>query len=227
MLQQRTNLISKEMSHTSRRGTLRTAAACAAIALLSAGIDGPKLTSGVPVSRRPVERALARTQPVPVARVAPAAPRTGLTGLEAAIRQKFSASKTLVGLKTHESANGLDITFSTDRIFPGGTARFDTGTEAEVSELVSVIGSRAKNFEILVEGHTDDVPIIKNRKRFSTNWELGGARAAAIVSLFERAGVERNRLEAISYGASRPEFSRKSRNRRVVIRLLKREQEGS
>jgi chemotaxis protein MotB len=150
-----------------------------------------------------------------------------MKALETVILEKFRASKTLIGLETQQNEKELDISFSTDRIFPGGKASFDAGKDFEIAELVAVIQAQAKNFDVQVEGHTDNVPVIKNRKQFSSNWELSGARAAAVVRLFERAGFAQNSLEAISYGESRPKFTEKARNRRLVIRLMKKEVKGS
>ena len=39
--------------------------------------------------------------------------------------------------------------------------------------------------EIKIQGHTDKVPIVKDRSPFDSNWELSSARATAVVKYFD------------------------------------------
>ncbi len=76
---------------------------------------------------------------------------------------------------------------------------------------------------IHIEGFTDDEPI--NTPVFPSNWELSSARAAAVVRLFERNGVESSRLATIGYGEYQPVVKNiseedRARNRRVVVVVL-------
>ena len=83
---------------------------------------------------------------------------------------------------------------------------------------------------IYVEGHTDDNPL--KFSHFKSNWELSGARAANVISIFENAGFPPENLVAIGYGASRPiapnrmsdgerNLEGQRRNRRVVVTIYK------
>lgn len=233
----RTNLFSVEMHRQARNKKFRACAHVMLVAIATGAIgyatlykvkNNRKTAAATSVT---IQKPVAQTvNPAVVAQIAAPAPvkkPDPTAALENAIHEKFSAAKTLLGLETHQEAGGLDISFRTDRIFSGGSADFHTGNDTELSELVAVIGSQAENFNIQIEGHTDSIPVIKNRKQFKTNWELSGARAAAVVRLFERAGVEKNRLEAIAYGESRPKFSQNSKNRRLVIRLVAKGENGS
>jgi chemotaxis protein MotB len=76
--------------------------------------------------------------------------------------------------------------------------------------------------EVLVEGHTDDVPI--SSPRFPSNWELSAARAVAVARYFQGNGLPASRLAATGYGEYRPlasndDASGRARNRRVEILL--------
>jgi chemotaxis protein MotB len=79
---------------------------------------------------------------------------------------------------------------------------------------------------IVVEGHSDDVPITGSlKRRYPTNWELAAARACRVVRLFQDAGIAGERLHAVSAGPFQPEASNESAkgrsiNRRIEIRLL-------
>ena len=74
-----------------------------------------------------------------------------------------------------------------------------------------------------VEGHTDNIPI--NNEQFPSNWELSSARAASVVHLFTRYGVNPKRLTSIGYAEHRPIASNTTaegrlRNRRVKVVIL-------
>jgi len=74
-----------------------------------------------------------------------------------------------------------------------------------------------------VEGFTDDVPI--NTLTFPSNWELSAARAASVVTLFAKTGIDPTRLAAIGYGEYRPVADNdteagRAKNRRVVVVVM-------
>jgi uncharacterized repeat protein (TIGR01451 family) len=74
-----------------------------------------------------------------------------------------------------------------------------------VPQLEEVADSIAKYADAIVkvEGHTDRRPI--HTKEFPSNWELGEARAKAVVDwLVDNRGIDRRRLEYESFAATRP-----------------------
>ncbi len=78
---------------------------------------------------------------------------------------------------------------------------------------------------IVIEGHTDDVPITRSR-RFRSNWELSGARAVSVLEFMTENGVDSERLSAIGYGETRPVFTNetpegRAMNRRVEITIVR------
>ncbi|MEZ6195233.1 MAG: flagellar motor protein MotB [Planctomycetota bacterium] len=84
---------------------------------------------------------------------------------------------------------------------------------------------------IRVEGHTDNVPIVRQRGRYPLgNLELSGRRAMEVASfLVEKAGLPRDRVSFAGYGAESPVADNatdegRSQNRRVDIVLLPDEQ---
>jgi chemotaxis protein MotB len=83
-----------------------------------------------------------------------------------------------------------------------------------------------KDQKIVVEGHTDNIPLSPGlKKRFPSNWELSTARAAAVVRVFqEQAGIQPERLSARGYSFYRPVAPNTSedgrhQNRRIEIIL--------
>ena len=87
-----------------------------------------------------------------------------------------------------------------------------------------------KDYQVTVEGHTDDAPI--NTSLFPSNWELSSARAAAVVRFFLDEGISAQKLRAAGYADTFPKVSNRdangraipenqAQNRRVVIKLEK------
>ncbi len=77
---------------------------------------------------------------------------------------------------------------------------------------------------ILVEGHTDDVPI--RGDVFPSNWELSAARAASVVRYLALQGIDPKRLAAMGYGEFNPiarndTSQGRKMNRRVVLLVSK------
>lgn len=131
-----------------------------------------------------------------------------------------------------ESPVGVDISFL-------GTVFFNTG-EADIKpeglvllrDLLPVLKTEASGFDVMIEGHTDDVPLAP-KGEVRSNWELSSLRACRVLSVFEQAGFPRIRLTAVGYGEARPIVPNRdaqgvpilvnmSQNRRVVIKLIKR-----
>ena len=85
-----------------------------------------------------------------------------------------------------------------------------------------------ENKVIMVEGHTDDQPILGAhlKNRYPTNWELSTARASTVVRfLQESAGIDPTNLVAAGCSEYRPvasnEFVEGRRmNRRIEIKLI-------
>ncbi len=92
-----------------------------------------------------------------------------------------------------------------------------------------------KDYQVTVEGHTDDAPI--STSLFPSNWELSTARAAAVVRFFLEEGIAAQKLRAAGYSDSFPKVSNRdangraipenqAQNRRVVIKLEKIEKQA-
>lgn len=85
------------------------------------------------------------------------------------------------------------------------------------------------NNKILVEGHTDNIPI--NTSRFPSNWELSVDRAVNVVRYFiEVNGQSPRRFSAAGYGeyqaiAPNDNYNNMAKNRRVEILILTSEAE--
>ena len=109
---------------------------------------------------------------------------------------------------------------------------FDSGKadlKERAKEVLRPITEELKKLpnDVLVEGHTDNVPIYGKRK-FETNWELSMARAYSVIKFMEEVGLQPKRLAGIGYGENRPVVENntgegRAKNRRIEISQLKTE----
>lgn len=77
-----------------------------------------------------------------------------------------------------------------------------------------------KNYDyyLLVEGHTDSLDI--STEIFPSNWELSGARAAAVVRYLIKKGIDHKRLSGIGHAFNYPIASNKTREGRNLNRRV-------
>jgi chemotaxis protein MotB len=119
---------------------------------------------------------------------------------------------------------GLVIRLLTDRVlFDSGAAELKPEATPVLTKVAEIVAREGKH-QVMVEGHTDPVPI--HGSLFPTNWELSTARASRVVRFLISGGVERRRLSAAGYASLHPIANNataagRSRNRRVEIVLLR------
>jgi flagellar motor protein MotB len=122
--------------------------------------------------------------------------------------------------KRVENATGeLEITLSSDSLFQPGSASFDAIGELQLKNLIQWISDRGDGLFVKIESHTDDRPVVRNRKTFKSNWELSAARAGAVATLFEDSSFPKRTIEAVGMADSRPLGTKRVANRRIVLRL--------
>jgi len=109
--------------------------------------------------------------------------------------------------------------------FKSGSAELSDQMVKILTELApTFINLAKKNHDIIVEGHTDDVPI--RSSLFASNWELSTARATNVVQfLIKQHGYPPQHIAAIGYGENKslPRSQEedtdawRAKNRRVVF----------
>ncbi len=115
----------------------------------------------------------------------------------------------------------LEIEIKSSLLFPSGGSELIPESIPLLVELSSTLVDRPNRIHI--EGFTDDKPITTSM--FPSNWELSGARAAAVVRLFERNEIAPSRMAAIGYGEYHPISTNltedgRAKNRRVVMVVM-------
>ena len=93
---------------------------------------------------------------------------------------------------------------------------------ASEEELEIAEQNKKGRSEILVMGHTDNVPLTFG-SNYRDNWDLAAARSASVVQQLSRNDtLDPKRMKAISYGETRPVESNdtsqgRAKNRRIEI----------
>jgi chemotaxis protein MotB len=120
----------------------------------------------------------------------------------------------------------LSLTMVEKVLFDSGSAEIKKDGK-KVLERVGEILKQAKDKQISVEGHTDNVPISSRlREKFPTNWELSTARATNVVRyLQEKVGLDPRVLAADGFAEYRPvepndKEEGRAKNRRIEIVLI-------
>jgi len=138
--------------------------------------------------------------------------------LKVALRQEIGQG--LVDVQREDDK--VIITVGAGGAFASGSANL-TPEAIEIMNRIAEVNA-AGNSEIKVSGHTDDVPLIFG-SNYRDNWDLAAARSASVVQAFAANGtISEERLEAISYGESRPvepndTADGRAKNRRIEIEI--------
>lgn len=126
-------------------------------------------------------------------------------------------------VEVQQMRDGISVNLAQDILFKSGSADLDKSGRELLLKVADQL--KASNFQIIVTGHTDNQKIGPAlASRYPTNWELGGARAARIVRLFEESGIAKDKLAALSFSDSRPRVPNdtpadRMKNRRIEIKL--------
>lgn len=115
------------------------------------------------------------------------------------------------------------VSISDKLLFGSGQYKVTEEAKRVLAKVATVVNDK-KDFEFMVEGHTDDDPI--SRTNIEDNWDLSTKRATAVVRILqEEYGVDPKRMTAAGRGeylpvASNETSAGKAKNRRTRIVVL-------
>ena len=138
-----------------------------------------------------------------------------LTALNQTLADEIRLGKLQVTL----GARGLVVSFTQTSLFQSGSDRVQPAALQLLERVASVLQTLQNN--VLIEGHTDAIPI--NNGRFRSNWELSAARSIAVMTvLINRFKVDGRRIAIMGRGEngaidSNASAEGRAKNRRVDI----------
>lgn len=124
-------------------------------------------------------------------------------------------------IKVKQDKLWVEIEMNTSILFASASAEPEDEALPALKSLAEVLKTLPNHID--VEGHTDNVPI--KTEIYPSNWELSAARAASVVHLFSRYGVNPKHMSSIGYAEFHPIADNSTeagrlKNRRVKIVIL-------
>jgi chemotaxis protein MotB len=142
--------------------------------------------------------------------------------IESSLKEQIESQE----IKLEEIAGKLKVTLVDKILFDTGKVEVSKRGEEVLLELADTLREN-KDQNIVIEGHTDDVPIgLVLVEKYPTNWELSTARAVKVVRFLQEKGwLEPERLSATGYSYYKPVASNdtaegRRQNRRIEIILV-------
>ncbi len=143
-----------------------------------------------------------------------------------ALKKKVSAA--LLGFEGEglsiEQKNGkVYVSMEEKLLFGSGSTEIGSEGIEALKKLAGVL-ERNKDINVMIEGHTDDVPYISD-EAIKDNWDLSVKRATAVIRiLLEHSKIDPQRLTAAGRGehmpidpAKTPEARRKNRRTEIIL----------
>ncbi len=129
----------------------------------------------------------------------------------------FSGNELSVEIKNGK----VYVSLAEQLLFKSGSYKVDPKGERALIQLSEALKT-SPDINILIEGHTDNVPI--SSKTIKDNWDLSVLRATSITRILTRAGVNPGRITAAGRSEYQPVTSNatadgKQKNRRTEIIL--------
>lgn len=113
------------------------------------------------------------------------------------------------------------VSLAEQLLFGSGSITVDAKGVTALQQLAKAIKDQ-KDIQIMIEGHTDNVPISKKSQYMQDNWDLSVMRATSITKILTKAGVSSNQVTAAGKGefsplATNDNAQNKQKNRRTEI----------
>lgn len=128
----------------------------------------------------------------------------------------------------YDSARGM-VKFKSDLLFEKGSDKVAGSAVQAVKLLCDILNSEeAQSFDVIIAGHTDDIPIGKpeTRAKHPTNWHLSAHRAIAVLNVMAGNKIDSRRMSIRGFGEFRPVSENRPnkggnpQNRRVEIYIV-------
>lgn len=145
---------------------------------------------------------------------------------QAVQKLKNSISNALLNFKENDLTvkvkNGkVYVSLAEQLLFASGSTTVDAKGVTALQQLAKAIKDQ-RDIHIMVEGHTDNVPISKKSQYMEDNWDLSVMRATAITKILTKGGLSPKQITASGKGEFSPlapndSQQNKQKNRRTEI----------
>jgi len=185
---------------------------------------------GEPITGEPQSSNVIEIQPVPIN--SPAVEQTTeeensssviYSLLSQVVEEQFTGLFHSGQISVTESANWVSLELKTGLLFDQGD--YDLTNEAVALLMLIADVLKAYPSAILVEGNTDNTPIVSND--LDSNWHLSSLRASSVVDELVYRGINPKLIAPIGFSSEHPKVRNtndyaRQQNRRVILRISKR-----
>ncbi len=137
------------------------------------------------------------------------------------LKKQLEGAIAAVGLSQQVSVSlddrGVAVYVTDGVLFDSGQARLKAEGQHLLDGVLPILASVGN--KLVVEGHTDDVPI--SSSAFPSNWELSTSRATAVLhGLLSGHGIDGDRVSVAGYADTRPRVPNDTPEHRAVNRRV-------
>jgi chemotaxis protein MotB len=107
---------------------------------------------------------------------------------------------------TYDASMGI-VKFKSDLLFEKGSDVVSPTAIESVKSLCGILNTeQAKEFDVIVAGHTDDIPISRpeTKAKHPTNWHLSAHRAISVADVMIDTGIVPQRVSVRGFSEYRP-----------------------
>ena len=119
-------------------------------------------------------------------------------------------------VRVSSDERGAVITISDVVLFPAGSAEMTPEGRKTLSQVFEVL--QQFNYNVKIEGHTDNTPI--HTLRYPSNWELSASRASEVAHMLIDDGFPPERLSVEGFAEFRPKVPNTSVKNRGINRRI-------
>ena len=140
-------------------------------------------------------------------------------------RELVKALDELEQIQLEQNTKSVRITLAATVLFSSGSSDLSKRGKRILAKVSKALID-SDNLKIIIEGHTDNIPITgKLRNKYKSNWELSSTRSLNVLHYMAEQKIPDHRLESRALGSTKPIASNKneqdrSKNRRIEILLF-------
>lgn len=136
--------------------------------------------------------------------------------------------KEMTKITVHDSS--MTISLSGTLLFPNNETDLTPEVSAQLDTLIDIIKTFDSNYRIVIEGHSDNLPIQRGL-HYKDHWSQAALRASAVAERFQYFGFLPHNIKVVSLGETEPLKPNQDQNgkpieenlalnRRVVIKVI-------
>jgi chemotaxis protein MotB len=108
------------------------------------------------------------------------------------------------------------VNMSGDTAFNSGSAELSQTAENSLDSIIRALLDSSG--EIVIVGHTDDIP--SKSRQFPSNWILSSARASAVASyILSNSNIKKSRISVVGKADTQPISKNREKNRRIELKI--------